>query len=314
VLRLVELEDNVVVVDTTAAFTVTETAFDVDPLSEASPEYDAVMLCAPAVSVLVLKLALPPESETEPRDVAPSWNVTIPVGVLVPDAGATAAVNVTDWPVLKLVELEDSVVVVDTAAAFTVTETAFDVEPLSEASPEYDAVMLCEPAVSVLVLKLAPPLESETEPRDVAPSWNVTVPVGVPVPEAGATAAVNDTDWPALKLVELEDSVVVVDTTAAFTVTETAFDVEPLSEVSPEYDAVMLCEPADSVLVLKLALPPESAAEPRDVAPSWNVTVPVGVPVPEAGATAAVNDTDWPALKLVELEDSVVVVATGALD
>ena len=99
----------------------------------------------------------------------------------------------------------------------------------------------------------------------------MTVPVGVPVPEAGVTAAVNVTDWPALRLVELEDSVVVVDTAAvaaAFTVTERAFDVEPLSEVSPEYDAVMVCDPADSVLVLKLDLPPESAIEPREAPPS----------------------------------------------
>src|SRR5882672_8067348 len=37
-----------------------------------------------------------------------------------------------------------------------------------------------------------------------------------------------------------------------------------------------------------------SALVPSTVAPSLNVTVPVGVPVPEAGFTVAVNVTAWP--------------------
>ena len=40
---------------------------------------------------------------------------------------------------------------------------------------------------------------------------------------------------------------------------------------------------------------PSSVAEPSVVAPSWKVTVPVGVPLPGATAvTVAVTVTDWP--------------------
>ena len=39
---------------------------------------------------------------------------------------------------------------------------------------------------------------------------------------------------------------------------------------------------------------PLSALVPSTVAPSLNVTVPVGVPVPEVGFTVAVKVTTWP--------------------
>ena len=52
------------------------------------------------------------------------------------------------------------------------------------------------PMLSVVVVKVAVPAVRATgAPRLVTPSWNWTVPVGVPVPEV--TVAVNDTDWPA---------------------------------------------------------------------------------------------------------------------
>ena len=43
-----------------------------------------------------------------------------------------------------------------------------------------------------------------------------------------------------------------------------------------------------------VAAPPLSVPVPSGAAPSLNVTVPVGVPVPEAGFTEAVNVTAWP--------------------
>ena len=53
----------------------------------------------------------------------------------------------------------------------------------------------------------------------------------------------------------------------------------------PLKNAVMECVPTESVLMVALALPdPSTVPDPRTVAPSLKVTVPVGVPV--AGALA----------------------------
>ena len=58
--------------------------------------------------------------------------------------------------------------------------------------------------------------------------------------------------------------------------------------------AVIECDPTDNELVEKEAWPlPSTAADPSVVAPSLNVTVPVGVPAPlSAAVTAAVKVTD----------------------
>jgi len=53
-----------------------------------------VIECDPAVSVDVLKVALPPLSVPVPSVVLPSLNVTVPVAA----EGVTVAVNVTDDP------------------------------------------------------------------------------------------------------------------------------------------------------------------------------------------------------------------------
>src|SRR5467141_810036 len=45
---------------------------------------------------------------------------------------------------------------------------------------------------------------------------------------------------------------------------------------------------------MNVAIPPLSVPVPSAVAPSLNVTVPVGMPEPEAGFTVAVNVTAWP--------------------
>ena len=53
--------------------------------------------------------------------------------------------------------------------------------------------------------------------------------------------------------------------------------------------------PTDSDEVVKVALPAAKPAVPSVVAPSRNVTVPVGVPEPGKSAlTVAVNVTAWP--------------------
>jgi len=61
---------------------------------------------------------------------------------------------------------------------------------------------------------------------------------------------------------------------------------------SPLYTAVMGCVPTVKVEIVKLAVVPVSVAVPIAVAPSWNDTVPVGVPVAEL--TVAVSVRDWP--------------------
>jgi hypothetical protein len=55
----------------------------------------------------------------------------------------------------------------------------------------------------------------------------------------------------------------------------------------------MVCVPTERPEVEKEATPLAlTAEEPRVVVPSRNVTVPVGVLVPETGLTLAVNRTD----------------------
>ena len=54
--------------------------------------------CTPAPSPEVVNVAVPPFSEPGPSTMAPSLNVTVPVGVPEPVAGCTVAVNVTAWP------------------------------------------------------------------------------------------------------------------------------------------------------------------------------------------------------------------------
>ena len=69
--------------------------------------------------------------------------------------------------------------------------------------------------------------------------------------------------------------------------------------------------PTESASVAKVATPPASSVPvPSVVAPSLNVTVPVGVPVPGGdGATVAVKVTDWPNFEGLAEEVSAVVVS-----
>ena len=65
------------------------------------PPYDAVIDCTPAGREVVLKEAVPLAlSVAVPRVVAPFRKVTVPVGAMAPDCGATTAVKVTLCPVV----------------------------------------------------------------------------------------------------------------------------------------------------------------------------------------------------------------------
>ncbi len=71
---------------------------------------------------------------------------------------------------------------------------------------------------------------------------------------------------------------------ALLTVRGAAVPVLELKFESPLYIAVMLVwEPTERLLTVKLVMPPDRLLVPRLVVPSKKVTVPVGVPV--AGAT-----------------------------
>ena len=71
--------------------------------------------------------------------------------------------------------------------------------PRSSTLPEYTAVIECAPWVSADVEIVALPLASVAVPTVVAPFFNVTVPVGVPLPGAAVTTViVKVTDLPSV--------------------------------------------------------------------------------------------------------------------
>jgi hypothetical protein len=201
-------------------------------------------------------------------------------------------VKVTDWPNTDGLTEDATVVVV--LAWFTICVTAPDVLVVKLLSPLYTAVIECEVTDKAVVANVAVPPLREFVDRAVAPSLKVTVPVGVPLPgEAALTVAVNVTDCPkTVGLVELLSAVVLL---SWLTVCVSADDVLVLKLPSPLYTAVIECDATLNELVLNVAVPELKLLVASDVAPSLNVTVPVGVPAPGAAAlTVAVKVTAWP--------------------
>lgn len=84
---------------------------------------------------------------------------------------------------------------------------------------------------------------------------------------------------------------------------------EATKSMEGTYAAVMLWVPADKVVALNEALPPERTAEPRRAAPSKKFTDPAGVPATET--TLAVKMTDWPDWEGFGVEARSVLVGTG---
>jgi len=154
-----------------------------------------VIECEPAARAEVANVAEPDAfSVPVPRLVAPSRNDTVPVGVFVPLAGVTLAIKETLAPDAAVDGPVSTVVVPRSAAALMVIEIAGDVLPEKFASPGYCAVMECTPVVRAVVENVATPEEfSVPVPSAVAPSRNVTMPVGFAVPLAGVIVAVNIT-------------------------------------------------------------------------------------------------------------------------
>ena len=88
------------------------------------------MECAPAVSAAAVSVAVPPLNATEPKEVAPSKNSTVPVE---PEDGLTVAVKVTCCPNTE--GFSDDVNAVVVLAGLTVCVTAEDVLPLKLVFP-----------------------------------------------------------------------------------------------------------------------------------------------------------------------------------
>lgn len=84
--------------------------------------------------MLVVNVAIPPETMPVPIGVAPSKNVTVPVGVPAPGlTTVTVAVKVTDWP--ETDGLADEAIIVVVLAMLTTWDTAALVLPVKLTSP-----------------------------------------------------------------------------------------------------------------------------------------------------------------------------------
>src|SRR5262249_38374390 len=121
-----------------AALMVSATPGAFDALKFASPPYAAVRLCDPAVNVDVVNVAstCPPTAFTAPvpRGVAPSENVTVPVGVPLPGA-SSRIVAVTFTPCPTVAGFVSVTIVVVVPALFTVCASGADVDPPDAESP-----------------------------------------------------------------------------------------------------------------------------------------------------------------------------------
>ena len=106
-------------------FTTCDNTAEVLPRKVASPPYTAVIECVATVNVLVENFATPPLSATDDNVVAPSLNVTVPVGVPGVATPVTVAVKVTDCPAVDgLRDEARAVVLVAVCAGFGSANTA----------------------------------------------------------------------------------------------------------------------------------------------------------------------------------------------
>jgi hypothetical protein len=124
-----------------------------------------VIALLPTAAKVLTSVALPALIAADPRDVAPSKNVTFPVGPF----PATVAVKVTAWFTPAGLGVTESVVVL-LALAFTTRLTALEVLMVLLLSPPYVAVIVLLPTAAKLLVNVALPALIAADPRDVAPS------------------------------------------------------------------------------------------------------------------------------------------------
>ena len=121
-----------VVESSVTAFTSCVSTDVVDPAKLEFPPYTAVIECDPVLKDDVANVAWPlPFREPVPNVVAPSMNVTVPVGTVVfPLGPATVAVNVTCCPAVDgFCDDVTAVVVAGSVTALTTCANAGDVDP-----------------------------------------------------------------------------------------------------------------------------------------------------------------------------------------
>lgn len=136
-----------------AAVMAIEAAVEVDAAKFVSPPYCAVIECVPVESVEVENVVEPePLSVPGPRLVAPSKNVTVPVGTFVPLDGRTLAMNVTFVPDAAVAGPVSVVLVEIAVPAFTTCESAVAVlvenlyagQSHTPTAPQLSVIATCE--------------------------------------------------------------------------------------------------------------------------------------------------------------------------
>ena len=282
-----------VIEQTGKALTVCVNVSETLVLKFALPLYVAVIKRVPVANVEVVNVASPALSVGAPNVVPPSRKVTVPVGVPTPGTTAlTVAVNVTGCPEQIGVTEEPSAVVV--LALLTTCVKLVEVLVLKLPSPPYTALMMWLETDSDEIANVARPELSAPVPKVVAPSLNVTVPVGVTKPDTCVTAAVNVTDWPNTE--GLTDELTVVVALPLLTVCVKSVDVLPVKFPSPLYVAATVWRPVLNPDTSNVPMPEALMATGAWATLSTlNVNVPVRVPAPGATTlTVPVNVTDWP--------------------
>ncbi len=147
-------------------------------------------------------------------------------------------------------------------------------------------MIVWDPTINVLVVRVARPPFKVPVPRTVAPSKNVIVPVA----PLGAVA-VKVTDW--LTIEGLSDDVTATVGAALTTVTTTGGEMAGLLLASPGVLAVIGSVPSGRLVTVMVATPPMIGAVPIGVEPSENVTGP-----DTPGGTVSVIVTGVPAVGL----------------
>ena len=146
-------------------------------------------------------------------------------------------------------------------------------------------MIVWDPTINVLVVRVASPLFKAPVPRTVAPSEKVIIPVA-PV----GAVAVKVTDW--LTTEGLSDDVTTTVGAPLTTVTTTGGEMAGLLLASPGVLAVIGSVPSGKVTVM-VATPPMIGAVPIGVEPSEKVTGP-----DTPGGTVSVIVTGVPAVGL----------------
>lgn len=110
---------------------------EIDGWKFESPEYAAVMECAPTERFAAVNCAEPALRVAGPSEDCESRNETVPVGAAEPLAGATLALSVTLVPdVICVAEAESNVLVVTLPGTETTTAITDEVEAVKLVSPE----------------------------------------------------------------------------------------------------------------------------------------------------------------------------------